>query len=335
VDYGLQHNMPVSEQGITRSERRIGAANRRIEHRVNSSPGTPIDPTPTQIAISEHAADVGTGGRTTPVEPLEKIAKKTDEHLRWYWGAEPEKPYIPAMPGVPAKPARYDSKGNIIPPQPAIPPTPAQPYTPAVPPQPISAQDALKIRNGVNRRLGDNMREYTDSVDENFDKAVRKGINEELYRVFPDLKHIGKDESIAIRVNQEIDARLRGLTGKDMSMSSAYGISQMAAALNPVNPKLTPVGTAAWAKNFILTPEFLSEVGIALKNRKASLSSNRAKAVMGKARVRAKMRPLTATGRVGRENEQNPDPPKMNLADEVNAARQTDVQYSDDNPYAQ
>jgi hypothetical protein len=25
----------------------------------------------------------------------------------------------------------------------------------------------------------------------------------------------------------------------------------------------------------------------------------------------------------------------MNLADEVNAARQTDVQYSDDNPYAQ
>lgn len=273
VKAGIRDRIPVSRKGLKRSERQVNAATRLTDRKVDQIPGRPIEPQPVIDNIDNYQVEVAKG-KTTPDDAMRRIGERKDEHLQAHWGMTPEV---------------RDESGAVI-----------QSFTP---PGPISAREALDLRRGINRDLGNAVIDQVKSVDVNFDKAVREGVNSELYRVFPELKNIGDKQAVKIRLNEAIDSRLRGLRGTQASMSSAYATSQMGKTVAG-NP--SAVGAASILHKYILTPQMLSEIAIALKNSGYKAASKRARLLLGEYRLRAKANAASGVGRVNRESAESP-----------------------------
>jgi hypothetical protein len=306
---GIQQKYAVSRGGLAKAKQSAKDADDWLSAEAEKIPGHPVEWGPTDDRINGLMSEIA----DEPVHgaDMRKVSRKKQQLLDEHWSMD-----------------RVDPEtGEVL---------------ETIQPVPQTAIDALNRRRKGNRKLADvKFNPYKDSpLDARFIEAATQGLSDELYRIIPDrvvdgkkipASEVGKKEAIDIILKEAIDNRLRVLRSSGMGFKSSHAGAQ---AINFAKGNPNPTGGVALMER-IFSPQMMSEIAIALKNKGYVAESKRAKLLIGNYNVLRKVRPLAAGARVQRENAATPEPPMppINLGREVDAARTVQVPIDDNDPY--
>lgn len=173
VQTGLKNEIPISKGGLGKLSDRIDALNNAISDEIAKDPTRPIDPN----AVSTRAADASARfAKQVNARPdLDAIEASKQQFL----DEQGQKPGVPAQPtGI------LDAQGNPI-------MRPAQPPTPA---PPMNAADAQAMKQGTYQVLKGKFGEQG-SASVEAQKALARGLKEEIATRFPEIGSLNADES--------------------------------------------------------------------------------------------------------------------------------------------
>lgn len=202
VQTGLSHGIPVSEAGATKLAGLIDDLNGRIKDTIQSgaNKGKTIDPNAVAKRLDQTRAQFAS--QVNPDADLAAIDASKQEFLRSA-GARPGQPAQPPQPtGV------LDAQGKPV-------MTAGTPSTPATPAQPIPADAAQDIKQGTYSQIRKSYGQLSGAQVE-AQKALARGIKEELANTFPELGSLNAEDSKLLQLQPTLDKAVARIANHDM-----------------------------------------------------------------------------------------------------------------------
>ena len=245
VQTGLENSIPVSKQGLEDVADLIDKYNQQIADKINSNPTHPIDPnavaTRADIARAKFAKQVN-------AQPDLNAIEASRQQFLSEQGAKPGTPAIPPRPT-----GLVDAQGNPI----MSVGTPAKPPTPA---PPMNASDAQAMKQGTYQVLKGKYGEQG-SASVEAQKALARGLKEELATQFPEIGNLNASESRLLDL-QPILERAVNRTGNHQLLGIGTPIAGSAA--KAVTGSGSAGAVAAVLKGVLDNPIVKSRLAIAV-----------------------------------------------------------------------
>jgi hypothetical protein len=190
VKTGLDNEIPISKAGADKLGTLIDDLNTKIKAKIKAGSDAGITIDPNKVAERVDPLKQRYTDQVNPEADLKAIDASKEEFLRRQ-GA------TPASAGKAPKPTGVlDAKGNPLMDQ-------GTPGKPAEPAQPMSAMKAQQIKQGTYAQLRKKYGEISTAANES-QKALARGIREELDEQFPEVKSLNAQDSKAIGLEPEI-----------------------------------------------------------------------------------------------------------------------------------
>lgn len=243
VKTGLENEIPVSKQGLEDIGTAIDNLNQAIKDQISSDPTRPIDPnkvvTRADQAKAKFAKQVNAQGDLNAIDASKQ--QFLDEQ-----GAKPGKPATPPRPtGI------LDAQGNPI----MDAGTPAKPPTAA---PAMNAADAQEMKQGTYRVLRGKFGEQG-SASVEAQKALARGLKEEIANQFPEISKLNADESRLLDLQPVLERAVNRISNHQ---SVGIGTPVAGAAAKAVTGS-SPVGVVASVLKSVLdNPTMKSRLAI-------------------------------------------------------------------------
>lgn len=298
VKTGLQNGIPVSEAGVQKLSGLITDLNDSISKKIQAGgrAGATIDPN----AVASRVGDVSTrfADQVNPVRDLKAIDASRQEFLDQQ-GAKPGQPAQPPQPtGI------LNAQGQPVMNQ-------GTPATPATPAQPIPVEKAQALKVGTYRQMEGKYGELSSAQVET-QKALARGIKEELNNVFPELKGMNAQEGELLDLQPALERAVRRHGNTNM-----VGIgTPIAAGAGGAVAGGPGAAVAAILKSAIDDPTVKSRLAINLY-RATKASKTPLSAAQALAHVNAMSAMLGASQDQSEKQQQQPEGASYNLGDTV------------------
>jgi hypothetical protein len=247
VRTGLDNSIPVTQGGVDKLSGLVDDLNQKIGDviRDGAQRGVTIDPNAVAQRVDQIRPKFEL--QVNPERDLKALDASQQEFLRSQGMA----------PGQPATPAQatglVDAQGRPI----YSAPTPAVPGTPA---QAIPADVAQAIKQNTYAQLRSSYGELKNAQIE-AQKALARGIKEELGNAFPELQGLNAEESHYLGLQDALERRVRTLDNRDMLGIGAPIVAGVGEVLTG-NPKMAVAAGAL--KAIVDDPAVKSRLAIAL-----------------------------------------------------------------------
>jgi len=249
VQTGLEHKIPVSEAGAAKLNALLADLNQKIEGKVAPAAerGVKVNP----YSVVDRLGDVEDRVRyqVNPEEDIRSVNKTGQEFLRSQ-GATPEQPAVAPKPtGI------LDAQGRPM-------MDAGKPVRPGGRAQPIPADEAQAIKIGTYRKLAGKYGEMAPDAKIEAQKALARGIKEELSAQIPELADLNAKEGSLFDLKGPLESAVNKAAnrqGRSMGLPAAVtgvAVGEMAGA---------PAGAAAAVlKQILANPEVRSRLAIAI-----------------------------------------------------------------------
>jgi len=257
VQTGLENKIPVSEAGTSKLHGLVQDLNRELEAKIQpaAEQGATIDPHKVVLRLSD--VERRLANQVNPEKDLATVEASGDEFLRSQ-GASKGRPAVIGDPTAILK----DLQGNLV-------ADPGKPAVPATRAQPIPVDRAQAIKVGTYQKLAGKYGEQaTDSAVES-QKALARGIKEELDAAIPELKDLNAKEGSLFDLQGPLEAAVaraakQHVMNKTLPVAVAGGAGEMIGG---------PAGAAAGAglsilKEVLANPAVRSRLAIAINQAK-------------------------------------------------------------------
>lgn len=219
VQTGLSNEIPVSKQGLEDIGTAIDKLNQEIKGQIAADPTRPIDPN--AVATRADIAKAKFANQVNAQPDLKAIEASKQQFL----DEQGQKPGMPAQPT-----GLLDAQGKPI-------MKPAQPATPA---QPMDAADAQTMKQGTYQVLRGKFGEQGSAAVE-AQKALARGLKEEIATQFPGISKLNADESRLLDLQPILERAVNRI-----SNHQAAGIgTPIAATAGKAITGSSPVGAVA------------------------------------------------------------------------------------------
>lgn len=197
VRTGLKQGITIDEKGLGRLQGLVDQLNSSIEADIATDPNAPISPTDvsTRLVDARRAAQI----QALPESDVSAVDAARTEWLRQH--------QIPGRPAVlPRATGLVDAQGNPI----------MTSGTPAVPARdiPIKAEEAQELKKGTYRQMSKKAYGEQQSGTVEAQKALARGLKEELEHIFPEIKSKNLAEGELIDLQPDLEAAVNRLGNK-------------------------------------------------------------------------------------------------------------------------
>ncbi len=193
VATGLDNRIPVSEAGTRKLADLVSDLNDKIKNVIAADPAKTIDPS----KVAQRVDDVMPkfANQVNPESDVAALNASKEEFLRQN-----------STPGTPAQPSGLvDANGNPL-------------MSEAAPSQtkPIAAADAQAMKQNTYKQLGDKAYGELKGAQIEGQKALARGLKEELATQFPELSSLNDKESKLLGLQDALERAVRRIDNKDM-----------------------------------------------------------------------------------------------------------------------
>ena len=242
----LQHKIPVSQEGLRNLGDLIGDLNQNIKDVIAADPTRPIDPNAVATRVDQIAPRMAS--QVNAGDDLAAIEASKQQFLREQ-GARPGQPAAPPQPtGV------LDARGNPV-------MTPGTPATPPQPAPPMAAADAQAMKQGTYRALGDKNYGELKGATVEAQKALARGLKEEIANQFPELDSLNRDESRLLDLQPVLERAINRISNHQLI---GIGTPIAGAAAGAVSRSGLIGGITAFMKSIVDDPMVKSRLAIQL-----------------------------------------------------------------------
>jgi hypothetical protein len=246
VQAGLENEIPVSKAGAEKLSSLIEDLNDKVTAEIQARPGRTIDPN--AVATRADQIKPRAANQVNASQDLTAIEDSKQQFLA-------EQGAKPATPGTPPRPTGLlDAQGNPI-------MNPGTPGSPAQPAQPMSAVDAQAMKRGTYENLGDKSYGELKSASIEAQKALARGLKEELENAFPELHELNQGLSKAYDLQPALN---RAVQRQANHQIGGIGTPITAGAVKAVTGSNFLAGAAAAMKAVVDDPVVKSRLAIAL-----------------------------------------------------------------------
>lgn len=254
VQTGLENKIPVSEAGVTKLNSLLSDLNQKIQEKTSEATQRGVTVDPHRVAERLLPLEQRLRTQVNPEGDLADIAQSSKEFLRQH-GAEPERA------GVAPKPTGLVDAGG----KPIL--DGGKPPTPARRASPIPADEAHAIKVGTYQKLSGKYGEVAHDALIESQKALARGVKEELNAQIPELADaLGKEGGLfdlkgplETAVNKAVNQQGQGIGFHDATTGAAAGVATGSA----------PIGVAAGVMRKVLSdPAVRSRLAIAINQAK-------------------------------------------------------------------
>jgi hypothetical protein len=207
----IESGIPISEKGVVKLRGLIDDLNRKITDKIKDERYTPIikrTGSSREAMVDPQAVAKRTGptrakfmNQVNPESDVAAIDASTKEFLKKQ-GAKPGKPAVPPQPT-----GLLDAQGKSI-------MTSGTPATAATPSLPMSAEEAQNVKVGTYRQLRGKYGEL-DSAAVESQKALARGIKEELETKFPEIHDLNAEESRKIGLDEALERAVKRIGNRN------------------------------------------------------------------------------------------------------------------------
>lgn len=180
VETGLKHELPISKEGLDKLDDLIDTFNDAVDARIAGSTRTVQ---PSAVAQRLRSTEQQFAQQVDPAADLAALESVERRFLGRH--------QTPGRPALPAQPTGlYDASGNPI----------MSPGTPAVAPRdiPIPAPEAQDLKKGTYRQLKAKSYGELKGAEIEAQKALARGLKEELDGLFPEIRALNAQEGRAL-----------------------------------------------------------------------------------------------------------------------------------------
>jgi hypothetical protein len=259
VQTGLNEGIPVSKAGAEKLGSLIDDLNDKVTAEIQARPGRTIDPN----AVATRADQIKPtfANQVNSSEDLAAVEGSKQQFL----SEQGAKPAVPA--GQPQSTGVLDAQGKPI----MRPGTPAQPATPA---QPMSAEDAQAMKRGTYQNLGGKAYGELKTASVEAQKALARGLKEELENAFPELHNLNAELSRAYDLQPVLEKAIQREANHQLG---GIGTPLVAGGIKAATGSnaLSAIGTAI--KAVVDNPNVKSRLAISLNKAGVPWSTAQAK----------------------------------------------------------
>lgn len=242
----LQNEIPVSQQGLRNLGDLIGDLNQKIKDVVAADPNRPIDPNAVATRVDQLAPRMAS--QVNAAQDLSNIEAVKQQFLREQ-GARPGQPAVAPRPtGV------LDAQGNPV-------MTPGTPATPPQPAPPMGAADAQAMKQGTYRSLGDKSYGELQGATVEAQKALARGLKEEIANQFPELDSLNRAESKLLDLQPVLERAVNRISNHQLI---GIGTPIAGAAASALSGSGAVGGITAFMKMILDDPMVKSRLAIGL-----------------------------------------------------------------------
>ena len=207
VKTGLDNGLSISRGGLNKLDTLVNKLNSEVEAQIATNPTAPLSPT--AIAQRTDSTVAKTALQVTPESDLSTIKGAKAEFLR--------RNQTKGQPAVQPQPTgTYDAQGN---PQMTA-------GSPAVPPVdiPIEAATGQAMKKGTYQQLNAKAYGEVGTAATEAQKALARGIKEELESYFPEIKGLNAAEGKLFDLRPELEAAVNRLGNRRISIANVVNI---------------------------------------------------------------------------------------------------------------
>lgn len=245
IKTGLENEIPVSKGGLEKLSDKIEGLNQAIKDEIASDPNRPIDPnkvaTRTDLVKGKFANQVNAQGDLNAIE-------SSKQQFLEEQGAKPGQVATPPRPT-----GLLDAQGNPV----MDSGTPSQPPTPA---PPMNAVDAQKMKQGTYRVLSGKFGEQG-SASVEAQKALARGLKEEIANQFPEISKLNADESRLLDLQPVLEKAVNRISNQQ---AVGIGTPIAGAATKAVTGSGSAGVVASILKSVLDNPNVKSRLAIAI-----------------------------------------------------------------------
>jgi hypothetical protein len=187
VETGLKNQIPISEEGVAKLNRLVDDLNKKVETRIA---GTTATIQPSDVAKRLSKTEATFQRQALPEADVQAVQRARQEFMAQH--------QTPAVPAVPPQPMRILSPTGQV---------QMTPGTPAVPAKdiPITAEEAQALKTGTYRQLKNRAFGELKSADIEAQKALARGLKQELEKQFPELETLNAQESALLKLDPVLE----------------------------------------------------------------------------------------------------------------------------------
>lgn len=255
VKTGLQEGIPVSPEGAQKLLGLVSQLNDAVSEEIANRPGARISPQ----AVAQRIEGVKSKfvNQVNASEDVAAIESSRQQFLREQ-GQRPGRPAIPPAPtGI------LDQYGNPI----MGPETPATAPRPA---SPMSAEKAQALKVGTYKQLSGKYGELSSATVE-AQKALARGIKEELETQFPEIHDLNAREGRLIGLDEALERAVRRTQNRNpLSLGGTIAVTGATAATGALTGSVGEAGAAMAASailhHIVTDPVVQSKLAITLNH---------------------------------------------------------------------
>lgn len=253
VQTGLEQKIPVSKAGVERINNLLGDLQQKVDATVATRPNAPIDPNAAATKVDEIAPRFA--NQVNAAQDLSALEASKQQFLA-------ERGAKPAQAAQPT--GLLDAQGNPI----------MRPATPATPAPPMTAEAAQAMKKGTYRNLGDKAYGELQTATMEAQKALARGLKDELVTQFPELSELNKTESRLYDLQPVLEKAVNRIGNHQLI---GIGTPVVAGAAKALTGSAT-AGTAAGILKAVLDqPMVKSRLAIALNRSGVPMSAANAR----------------------------------------------------------
>lgn len=251
VNTGLSERIPVTPGGIAKISKLVEDLNQEIAGQIATNPDLPISRPAIAQRVTPAIARFST--QVNPAADVASIERARSEFLgQDFPGSRGEQPGTPAVPPRPT--GLVNAQGQPI-------MSPGSPGTPSTPAEPLPAELAQKIKQGTYTQLGSKAYGELKSADIEGQKALARGIKEEIAQAFPEISDLNARESRLYDLQPVIERAVNRISNHQLM---GIGTPAVAGAAGVISGS-GKLGAAAGAIKLVLdNPAVKSQLAIAL-----------------------------------------------------------------------
>jgi hypothetical protein len=301
IQTGLKEGIPVSESGLNQVEQRIAEVNQQIADKIKSGAqaGATVDPTKVASRIDQAKKKFIT---VNPEADLAALDNSKAEFLRQH------------TPPTPQAPPQPPPSGLLGPNGKPIPPPPPPPQAPPPTPQPIPLDEAQRLKQATYRKLKDSSFGEQTGAQKEGQKALARGLKEEIVSAFPELGQLNARDSALIKLNEELE-RFVGRSG-NRELLGGIGTPLAAIAGEAATGSVGGAVAAGALRAALGNPAIKSRLAIALSKPASKVGGAVASSVPAAARTGSRVFPMQQLPAFAQANGMNPDEAKQRLQQE-------------------
>lgn len=240
VATGLREGIPVSRAGLAMGDSKIGALQDEIESVIGSKPEAEISP----LAVSKRIDQITPEfeRQVNPESDLETLSNAKEEFLRQHSVAQP----YTRISFRPVETGLVDEFGKPYAPVGAVP----EGESAIQRPQPMTAKEAQAIKKGTYTQLGKNAYGTLRPATVEAQKALARGIKEELEVPFPELRGLNAREGDLLNLRGAIQKAVQRTSNHEPVGLEAPLIGSLVRGVTGSSPAAVMAGAGAEALRF-------------------------------------------------------------------------------------